>query len=463
MYTEDTIVAISTPLGEGGIGIVRLSGNGAIKIAEKIFKSPSGRKIKELSSREMIHGFSRHPRTGEPIDEVLVSVMKAPGTYTREDVVEINCHGGIVPLRGTLEAALEAGARMAEPGEFTKRAFLNGRIDLSQCEATLDIIKSKTDASLRAAMGQLEGRLSSEINLLRSELTDILAHLEATVDFSDEDIDPLPRPEIIKRLRWAREKNRALIDSAKGGRLLREGVNTVIVGKPNVGKSSLLNALLSEERAIVTPIPGTTRDVIEEGLNVKGVPLVLKDTAGIRHPKDVVESAGVELSRQSLRAADLVLCVLDGSGCLDEEDMTILREARGKKTIVVINKSDLPRKIDETKALEVLGGGDANAIPVSALYMSGLDLLRDAIFDAVVVGRIVPGEEVMVTNVRHLNALRRTRKHLSRSIKALRKDLSEEFVASDVRDALSALGEIVGETITEDVLDKIFSQFCIGK
>lgn len=461
MDAGDTIVAISTPLGEGGIGIVRLTGREAIKIAEKIFKSSSGRKIKKLSTREMIHGFSCHPRTRETIDEVLVSVMKAPRTYTREDVVEINCHGGVVPLRRTLEVALEAGARLAEPGEFTRRAFLNGRIDLSQCEATLDIIKSKTDASLRAAVGQLEGRLSSEIKLLRSKLTEILAHLEATVDFSDEDIDPLPRSEIIKRLYWTQGKNRALIDSAKSGRLLREGVNTVIVGKPNVGKSSLLNALLSEERAIVTSIPGTTRDVIEEGLNVRGIPLVLKDTAGIRHPKDVVESAGVELSRQSLRAADLVLCVLDGSGRLDEEDIAILREVCGKKAIVVVNKSDLPQKTDESKALEILG--DARVVPISALHMSGLDLLREAIFDSVVAGRMIIGEGVMVTNVRHLDALRRSRKHLSRSITTLRKGLSEEFAAADVKDALSTLGEIVGETVTEDVLDKIFSQFCIGK
>jgi tRNA modification GTPase len=326
MYSEDTIAAISTPLGEGGIGIVRLSGNQAVKIADKIFRCPNRRKIEELASREIIHGFSCCPRTRENIDEVLVSVMRSPRTYTREDVVEINCHGGIVPLKRTLEAALEGGARLAEPGEFTKRAFLNGRIDLSQAEATLDIIKSKTDSSLRAALSQLEGGLSSEINSLRAELIEILAHLEVTVDFSDEDITPLPRHEIGKKLLETQKKIRALIDSAKGGRLLREGVNTVIVGKPNVGKSSLLNALLSEARAIVTPIPGTTRDVIEEGLNIKGIPLVLKDTAGIRQPKDVVESAGVGLSRKSLRLADLVLCVLDGSQSLDEEDIVILRE-----------------------------------------------------------------------------------------------------------------------------------------
>lgn len=463
MYSEDTIVAISTPLGEGGIGIVRLSGNQAIKITDKIFKSSKGRKIKEFSCREMVHGFSCHPVTQETIDEVLVCVMRAPGTYTREDVVEINCHGGIVPLRETLQAALEAGARLAEPGEFTKRAFLNGRIDLSQAEATLDIIKAKTDSSLRAALGQLEGRLSSEINSLRSELTEVLAHLEATVDFSDEDISPLPRREISGRLLETRKKTFWLLETARSGRLFREGVNTVIVGKPNVGKSSVLNALLSEARAIVTPVPGTTRDVIEEGLNINGIPVILKDTAGIRHPKDAVESVGVELSRKSLRAADLILCILDGSESLEEEDIMILREVWDKRVIVVINKSDLPQKIDETKALGALGGNDARVVRISALRMDGLNLLREAIFDTVVEGRIVTGEGALVTNVRHLDALRRSGKHVSRSIRTLRKGLSEEFVASDVRAALSALGEIVGETVTEDILDRIFSRFCIGK
>lgn len=460
---DDTIVAISTPIGEAGIGIVRMSGREAKKIGGRIFRSPSGRKLKDLPSHQIIYGFVFDPDTGEEIDEALLSFMEAPRTYTREDIVEINCHSGISSLKRILETVLRAGARLAEPGEFTRRAFLNGRIDLSQAEAVLDIIKSKTSASLKVALNQLEGNLSSEIGSLRGELRTILANLEAAVDFSDEDIEPFSKREVGEKIEKVCEKCEKLFESTRDGRIYREGIKTVIVGKPNVGKSSLLNALVREERAIVTPIPGTTRDVVEEGLSIRGIPLVLRDTAGIRRPKGTIETIGVELSRKSLSQADLALFVIDGSIPLGREDAAILKEVEGKWTIIVINKIDLPQKIAKDAMLRFLGSGNQHLVRVSALTTEGIEKLKGTIVDLVFGGRVVSEEGVFVTNTRHRDALGRTIKTLNRAGKACRKDLSEEFVAVDVREALDSLGEIVGETVTEDILDQIFNQFCIGK
>lgn len=457
----DTIAAISTPMGEGGIGIVRISGDSAFEIVDMLFRSPSGRKASEMPDRSINYGHIVDPGTGEVVDEVLLSVMKAPRTYTCEDVCEINCHGGIVPLRKVLDLVLASGARLAEPGEFTKRAFLNGRLDISQAEAVIDIIRSKTGAAHRAAISQLQGALSKHITPLREQLIKTLAHIEAVIDFPEEDIEPVAVNDVNGTIQEVCAKVKRLLDTADEGRLVREGIKTVIAGKPNVGKSSLLNALLKENRAIVTEIPGTTRDIIEEYLNIGGVPIVIIDTAGIRDAGDIVEKIGIERTKQSFAEADLVLLLFDASDDITDEDIEVIKLAAGKEVIVVVNKTDLPQRLDEEKLAELLPGSEI--IRVSAKEMTGLDDLKKEILERFFGGRLVEGDDVMITRTRHKQALVKALNCLDSAREALNSGMPLDIVSIDLKGAWEALGEITGDTLEESVIERIFREFCIGK
>lgn len=461
MCMKDTIAAISTPLGESGVGVIRLSGSEAISVVDGVFKSKSKRKLGELPSHKASYGWVIDPGDRSIVDDAVVVVMKAPHSYTTEDMVEVSCHGGVVVLRRVLSLFLDAGARLAEPGEFTKRAFLNGRLDLAQAEAVIDVIKSRTEASLQVASRQLAGGLSEKVGKLREELINILAQLEAAVDFSDEDVEPLSMEGLGSKAQKVLCEIDNLLKSAEAGKVYREGLRTVIVGRPNVGKSSLLNALLRERRAIVTSVPGTTRDVIEEIVSVKGIPLKLRDTAGIRPPSDEVEELGVQLSWDSLKEADLVLYVIDASEELTAEDFELMGKIRDKKTVVVINKTDLPERADEAVIQGKLRF--ERLVKVSATKRVGVEDLEEAIVDLVFSGKAISLDQTVVTNVRHQEALRKARNNLEEAAKALQQALPEEMVAIVLKDCLNNLGEIVGETVSEDILEKIFSQFCIGK
>jgi tRNA modification GTPase len=445
MY-RDTIAAISTPLGEGGIGIVRLSGAEALSIAKVVFQG-------KLSDRRLSYGHVIDPQTGERVDEVLVSYMAAPHTYTREDVVEINCHGGPLPLQRILQLALRHGARLAQPGEFTLRAFLNGRIDLAQAESVLDVIRATTEASLRVAMHGLDGRLSSAIKDLRAQLLSVLAYLTARIDFPEDEV---PGQDVAQPLDDTLRKLRDLIATADAGMVYRFGVKTAIVGRPNVGKSSLLNRLLREDRSIVTPIPGTTRDTIEEVANLKGVPFILVDTAGIIHSKDVVESLGVERSRKAIEQADLVLTVVDVSQPLTDADREIVALIGGKAALVVANKCDLPRQ-DEPEKL------GRQTVYTSALSGEGLSRLEDKMVELALGGEVVVSDALMVNNPRHKDALERAATTLAQALQDLDTGMPDDFVTIHLTASLNALGEITGETVQEDLLETIFANFCIGK
>ncbi len=456
MFEQDTICAVSTPPGEGGIGIIRISGRDSIKIASTLFRPRSTKPLSKAATHTLQYGQVIDPQTRETVDEVLVSVMRAPSTYTREDIVEINCHGGMMPLWRTMALLVAAGARQAEPGEFTKRAFLNGRIDLAQAEAVMDIINAKTELSLRAANALLHGGLSREIATLRDGLVSLLASVEAGIDFPEEDIETetgKPLADEVTRIRTAVD---ALLGGVRFGRILRDGYATAIVGRPNVGKSSLLNSLLRQDRAIVTDIPGTTRDILEEYLNIDGVPVRILDTAGIRHSHDVVEQEGVRRSLAAVEAADIVLVVLDGSQDITSDDYRVLDASKGKPIIVVINKSDLPR---------TLGQLDSSIVQVSVSCRTGvgLDHLRRTISDKVKQGIVGSREHAWAVNQRHKSALEQTGESLQEALESIKAGLSPEFVALDLRGALDSLGLIIGTTSTEDILDRIFDTFCIGK
>ncbi|MDO8886388.1 tRNA uridine-5-carboxymethylaminomethyl(34) synthesis GTPase MnmE [Candidatus Oleimmundimicrobium sp.] len=460
MYSPGTIAAISTPLGTSGIGIVRLSGSDSINIASKVFLSP---KRKTLSSKSHViqYGYIFNPETGKKIDEALISIMKSPRSYTREDIVEINCHGGIVPLREVLEVVLANGARLADPGEFTKRAFLNGRIDLAQAEAVIDIINSRTEVSLGAAMRQLEGALSTEINKITDKVFEVMVQLEAAIDFSEEDLNVLPRSELSLKLENAQRKISNLLADWENGRILREGIRTTIVGRPNVGKSSLLNALLRENRCIVTSIPGTTRDIIEETISIKGVPLVMHDTAGLRHPQNEVEQLGIELSKKSISEADLVLFVVDSSDPLHKEDKEVIKELKGKRVILVLNKSDLPSAVRETTFKNILCY--ERCVSTSTIKEEGINELEDVVVEVVFSGKAGHAGETLVTNRRHKSSLVKALEGITEALRALKNEESEEFVIVPLKDALESLGEIVGKVTSEDLIEGIFAQFCIGK
>jgi len=445
MY-QDTIAAISTPLGEGGIGIVRLSGPEARSIAESIFRG-------ELSPRCLSYGHIVDPDKGEVVDEVLACYMPAPHTYTREDVVEIDCHGGIMPLRRILELVLRQGARLANPGEFTLRAFLNGRIDLAQAESVLDIVRAKTEASLRLAEQGLAGRLSASVKSLRSRLMSALAYLTARIDFPEDEIEP---QDIVQPLEEALRELQSVIATADAGIVYRQGVRTAIVGRPNVGKSSLLNQLLRQERSIVTSIPGTTRDTIEEVVNLDGVPFVLVDTAGIIHSKDLVESLGVGRSRKAIEQADLVLLVVDSSEPLTPADREIIDLIGDRAALVAANKCDLPQQAE----LEELRW---DRVPTSALTGEGLASLEERMVNLSLGGKVSVSDALMVNNPRHKSALERAEQSLTQALSGLASAMPEDFITIDLTAALNALGEITGETVQEDLLEAIFSNFCVGK
>jgi tRNA modification GTPase len=457
---EDTIAAISTPFGESGIGIVRLSGSLAESIAKKLFKPKSD--LPYFTSHRFHYGEIIEPKSGNPVDEVLIVLMKSPKTYTREDMVEIQCHGGYFILQRVLEIVMREGARMALPGEFTKRAFLNGRIDLTQAEAVIDLIKAKTQTSLEIANQQLRGSLYREMTELRSRLVERLALIEAHIDFPEEEIEPIVFRELKGDLEKMVFQMEEWIASYEEGKVFREGISCAIVGKTNVGKSSLLNVLLKEERAIVTPIPGTTRDVIEEVLNIYGIPIRLMDTAGLRKPRDSIEQEGVRRAKERVADSDFVLLMVDGSRALDDDDKEIFREIKGKKKVVAINKNDLPLKIP-LKQLERRFQRDP-VIRISALKNEGIDDLKKAIYASLVHREVrATPEHLIVANIRHKTALTQVKENLSNAVKGLEEGISLEFIAFEIRSALDALGETVGETTTEEVLNRIFEQFCIGK
>ena len=472
MLLDDTIAAIATPLGEGGLAVIRLSGPQALSIADKSFVPVGKSSLKpSAASTHTIH-YGHIERQGIVIDEVLVAVMRAPRTFTREDVVEISCHGGLLPAKLILDALLESGARLAEPGEFTKRAFLNGRIDLTQAEAVADLIHSRTELALAAANEQLAGKLSQRINQLRDDLVKTLAHIEAHIDFPDEDIAPDTKAQLLERLEHGAAFMDELLRTANEGQILRRGIRTAIVGRPNAGKSSLLNQLLGHNRAIVSPIPGTTRDTIEETANIRGLPVVFIDTAGLREAGDALEVEGIRRSRESLTKAELILHVLDASEPLTGADEKHLSEFEGKKRILVLNKADLPRRLvlREMAARPLSSSEEAKekilglpAVEVSCLTGAGLEPLKDAIKQCVWSGEIKAEMLQVMINSRHQEALQRAREAAVRAAGALRGDLTLELVAMDLRIAVNAVGEIVGKTSTEDLLDSIFSQFCIGK
>ncbi|MEN6414017.1 MAG: tRNA uridine-5-carboxymethylaminomethyl(34) synthesis GTPase MnmE [Veillonellales bacterium] len=461
VFEEDTISAIATAPGEGGIGIVRVSGPQALVVADRLFRGVKGKKVQDIGSYQAAYGHIVDPQSEAFIDEVLLLVMRSPRSYTREDVVEIHCHGGSVPLKNILRLTLLTGARLADPGEFTKRAFLNGRLDLTQAEAVMDVIRAKTDSSLRMAMGQLSGRLSAAIHRLRHEILGMVAHLEAAIDFPEEDIEELTAAETARQAAAVLTDLERLLATAQTGRILRDGLETVIIGKPNVGKSSLLNALLGEERAIVTDVPGTTRDVIEEYVNIRGVPLKIVDTAGIRETADVVEQLGVKRARQFVAKADLVLLLLDASQALSVEDKEILTLLKGRQAVVLINKSDLPQVLDLATVSALVPNQQILWISVTA--GTGLDQLEQCIVDMVYGGRLQQGEGGFVNNLRQADLLSQARQHLQDVLAAIDAGMPPDCIVIDLRDAWDKLGEITGDTVGEDMIQQIFTRFCIGK
>ena len=457
---DETIAAISTPYGEGGIGVVRLSGPLCEPIARTLFKPK--KEFSGFLSHHFHYGEIIDPRTGQAIDETLLVLMKGPKTYTREDIVEIHCHGGYLILQKVLELALNEGARMAEPGEFTRRAFLNGRIDLTQAEAVIDVIRAKTTAALEIANQLLRGMFYREMIAFKERLVDHLALIEAHIDFPEEEIEAISLREITGNLKGMVDKMEEWIASYEEGRVFREGISCAIIGKTNVGKSRLLNVLLKEDRAIVTAVPGTTRDVIEEVLNIQGIPVRLMDTAGLREAVDFVEQEGMKKTRERMEDADLLLMVIDGSLELDEDDLEIIRKVERRKKIVVLNKRDLPPKIGIEDLREEFG--DTPIVPVSALRGEGIEDLKASIYSTLIHKEIRTSlDHLIVANVRHKMALARAKESLSNAIVGLDEERSLEFIAFEIRSVLEALGELVGETASEDVLDRIFEQFCIGK
>ncbi len=456
---DDTIAAIATPTGEGGIGIVKISGPQAPAILSRLFEPAGGRHGRVAAlPRRLTWGRIRDPRTGRLVDEVLAVLMPAPHSYTREDVVEIQSHGGIVAVRHILELALWAGARAAGPGEMTLRAFLNGRLDLAQAEAVLDVVTARTDAALRVAVDQLGGHLSARVRPVRARLVGVLAYLEASIDFVEDEIPP---QDIGPSLSHVAAGLVELLATAERGMIYRQGVRAAIVGRPNVGKSSLLNALLRGERAIVTPIPGTTRDTLEETLNLSGVPLILVDTAGIRlHAENEVEQLGIERSRAALQRADLALFVVDGSQPLEALDHAVARLVDTKPALVTINKCDIPGE-GAVASGDLLP--DAPHRRISALTGQGLAELEQAILELLLGGQVNASDTPLVSNPRHKAALSRALDHVRAALDGEQDAVSADLLAIDVRDAVDALGEITGETAGEDLLEAIFSQFCVGK
>lgn len=459
MKEFDTICAIATAIGEGSVSIIRVSGNEALKIVNKIFKPKNGNNILEMKSYTMKYGHILDINSQELIDEVIISFMKGPKSFTAEDVIEINCHGGVTSTNKVLENVIKAGARLAEPGEFTKRAFLNGRIDLSQAEAVMDLINAKTDLAMKSALMQSSGELSKRIGQLGEYLLNVLALIEFAVDFTedDEEIDPSIPIKVTDSLEKALNDINKLIKSADEGRIIREGLSLVIVGKPNVGKSSLLNTLLKEKRAIVTDIAGTTRDVIEEYINLDGIPVKIIDTAGIRDTEDVVEKIGVEKSREKIQEADLVLLMLDTSREIDEEDKEIIDAVKGKNVIALLNKIDLENKLNQNDISMF-----ENRINISAKEQLGIEDLKTKIKDMFFSGK-VDNESLIISNSRHKQALFRAQENTNEALIRAKQNEYLDLISIFVTSALKALGEITGSELEEDLVNKIFSDFCVGK
>lgn len=458
MLESDTICAIATPPGEGGVGIVRMSGAQALSLLCHLYRSRRGHSRTHWPSHRMVLGTVVDPRSGEPIDEVLAVFMQGPRSYTGEDVVELHGHGGPAGLRRIVDAALHLGARAPRPGEFTQRAFLNGRIDLAQAEAVIDLIRARTDLSRRSAMGQFAGKLSARVHALTDRLLDWIAQLEATLDFPEDDIPSVSYARLLQGADAVLAEIDALLAQADHGRVLRDGVRVAIVGVPNVGKSSLLNALLGEPRAIVTDVAGTTRDTIEEWLDIDGVPMRIVDTAGIRHSSDVVEAAGIARARDHLSAADLVLLVIDGARPLADDDREIARLCEGRPCIVVVNKADLGVCADVGSFLE-----NAQVVSLSARTGENLAVLRAAMAASVAGGGVPSSDEIVGGNLRHRDALYRARQHLYEARRTAEKGLAADFVTIDLKAAVEALGEVTGTHVAEAVIARIFSQFCLGK
>lgn len=455
----DTIAAISTPMGEGGIAVIRVSGPDAVQLAERIFSSKP--KLSEAVSHTVHYGFVKNPSTGIKIEEVLVTVMRAPRTFTREDVVEFSCHGGIIAVKKLLDLLLAQGARLADPGEFTKRAFLNGRIDLSQAEAVMDLIRSKSDRAFSLALKQVEGSLSEKIKRLRQELLELMAHIEVNIDYPEHDVEELTNKLIRDKCETANLEIESLLHTAKQGKIMREGLTTAIVGSPNVGKSSLLNDLAQESRAIVTDIPGTTRDVIEEYVTVGGIPLRLLDTAGIRETADVVEKIGVEKSRGALAEADLVLFVLNYNQPLLEDELKLFEKIREKQYVIIINKIDLPQQID-LDLLQAMFPSD-RIVWMSITEHKGLDMLEKAITDIFFSGSLESDDYTYVSNSRHIHLLNQAHSSLVDALNGTIQHMPIDMIQIDIRSAWEHLGEIIGEAVADSLIDQIFSQFCLGK
>lgn len=452
MAENRTIAAIATPIGTGGISVIRISGSTAVDIVNKVFR---GKDLTKVMSHTVHYGKIVNS-SGDIIDEVLVTVMRAPKTFTREDVVEIGTHGGSAVTRAVLDTVIRAGAYPAEPGEFTKRAFMNGRIDLSQAEAVIDVINAGNELARRNAVSQLGGKLSEEIGSARSALVHLLARMQVLIDYPDEELEDITIDDIASECRSCKNTVDKLLRSADNGRIIKEGIRTAIVGKPNVGKSSLLNCLAKEDRAIVTDIAGTTRDVIEESININGIPLILADTAGIRKTDDEVERIGVERSRQNLDSADLVLVVLDAARGIDDSDREILSVSEGKKRIILINKTDIGEKTD----VECTG---SPVIEISAKTGEGIDELSKTITKLCRLDEIEAGNGSVITNMRHKAALKDASESLKRAAEAAENGMPADIVSIDINSAVDSLGEITGETVSESVVNDIFHNFCVGK
>lgn len=458
MFRNDTIAAISTGMTNSGIGVVRISGEDAVKVADRIFRKPNGRKLSEEKTFTIHYGHIYDEN--ELIDEVLVMLMRGPRSYTAEDTVEIDCHGGVLVMRKILETVVKNGARLAEPGEFTKRAFLNGRIDLSQAEAVIDVINAKNDYALKSSENQLNGAMSRKVKELREKLIYEIAFIESALD-DPEHISLEGYPEILhERLIPIKQEIEKLLATADNGRVVREGVKTVILGKPNAGKSSLMNVLVGEERAIVTDVAGTTRDTLEENIRLHGISLNIIDTAGIRDTDDIVEKIGVDKARQIADDADLIIYVVDGSRPLDENDREIMELIRGRKAIVLLNKTDLEMLVTEKELEERTG---QTVIPVSAKEQKGIDVLEERIRELFFSGKIDFNDEVMITNVRHKTALREAYDSLLLVEKSIEDQMPEDFFSIDLMNAYEELGTIVGEALEDDLVNEIFSKFCMGK
>lgn len=456
---EDTIAAIATPAGQGGIGIVRISGQEAITIVDKVLRLESGKTLTASTSHHVYYGKVVFHQSQQILDEVLVVLMRGPKSFTAEDVVEINCHGGMTVLRSVLEEILQAGARLAAPGEFTKRAFLHGRIDLVQAEAVSDIIQAKTESFLRQSQYQLKGELSTHLNLIREELIKLYTMLEALINFPEDGIDAQGHQQIVDRIGIQEKNVNKLLSSSKSGRILKEGIRIVLCGRPNVGKSSLLNALLKEERAIVTNIAGTTRDVLEESAQIQGIPISLVDTAGILEPRDLIEKEAIARSHLYIKSADVVLLVLDHSQPLQAEDMALMQQLKTTPVLVVVNKMDLTPQIDISIPEQIFG--PKRVLKVSAIH--SVKDLESKIVELIDVQKDFDSHGMMISNIRHIKALEAARENLHGAYHLMNEKTSFEFVSEEIKAAVNQLDAITGRNIDEDLLDRIFSEFCIGK